>query len=95
MDLTSSALGQLSTVGTAGSFLSYMQNRPELMAWFKTTTSEDIARFGRPLCKNVRLDNLSGFCICMNATMVFASGNPMKEEYNAITGYLNSGVYLE
>ena len=95
MDLTSSALGQLSTVGTAGSFLSYMQNRPELMAWFKTTTSEDIARFGRPLCRNVRLDNLSGFCICMNATMVFASGNPMKEEYNAVTGYLNSGVYLE
>ena len=31
----------------------------------------------------------------MNATMVFASGNPMKEEYNAVVGYLNSGVYLE
>ena len=95
MDLTTSALGQLSTVGTAGSFLSYMKNRPELMAWYKTTVSEDIARFGRPYNRNVRLDNLSGFCICMNASINFSSGNPMKEEYNAVIGYLNSGVYIE
>ena len=95
IDLTSSALGQLSTVGSPGSFLAYMKNTPELMAWYRGTVNEDIARFGRPLYKNVRLDNLSGFCICMNATITFASGNPTKEEYNAVIGYLNSGVYLE
>lgn len=95
MDLTSSALGQLSTVGSSGSFLAYMQNRPELMGWYKTTVNEDIQRFGRPLCQVVRLDSLSGYCICMNATMVFSIGNPTKEEYNAVVGYLNSGVYLE
>lgn len=95
IDITSSALGQLSTVGSAGSFLSYMKNTPELMAWFRTTASEDIDRFGRPLNQMATLVNLTGFCICMNATMVFSSGNPTKEEYNAVIGYLNSGVYLE
>ena len=95
MDLTSSALGQISTVGSVGSFLGYMQNRPYVMGWFKGTVEEDSARFGRPLYRIKQLDTLSGFCACMNASIDFTIGNPMEEEYNAVISYLNSGVYLE
>lgn len=94
-DLTASALGQISTVGSVGTFLAYMQDTPFIMAWFKDLTEEDSARFGRPLYQNKRIDNLSGFCVCSNATVTFSEGNPMKDEQAVIINALNSGIYIE
>ena len=95
MDLTASALGQVSSTGAIGSFLAYMSNVPYIMGWFKNNVQEDNARFGRPLNKIRPLYALSGFCVCMNAVVNFASGNPMQEEIATIQSILNSGVFLE
>ena len=95
MDLTASALGQVSSTGAIGSFLAYMSNVPYIMGWFKNIVQEDNARFGRPLNKIRPLYALSGFCVCMNAVVNFASGNPMQEEIATIQSILNSGVFLE
>ena len=64
MDLTASALGQISTTGAIGSFLAYINNRPYVFAWFKQTVMIDIKRFGGPLYQQKRLIDLSGFCVC-------------------------------
>lgn len=95
MDLTASALGQVSSTGAVGSFLAYMSNRPYVMAWFKTIVDEDNDRFGRPLYKKRMLSLLSGFCVCMNAVVPFNSGTPVQEEVKTIQTLLNNGVYLE
>jgi len=95
LDLTASALGQISTVGSAGSFLAYMKNRPYVMAWFMKTAQEDVARFGRPLHQDKRLDNLSGYCICSNANVTYSTDNPTVDEQLVIAAMLNSGIYIE
>ena len=95
MDLTASALGQVSSTGAVGSFLAYMSNRPYVMGWFKNLTEEDNDRFGRPLYRKRMLALLSGFCVCMNAIVPFVSGSPMEEEVKTIQSLLNNGVYLE
>ena len=95
MDLTASALGQVSSTGAVGSFLAYMTNQPYIMGWFKNNVEEDNAKFGRPLYKVRPLYALSGFCVCMNSVVNFSSGNPMQEEIITIQSALNNGVYLE
>jgi len=95
VDITASALGQISTVGSTGSFLAYMNNTPYLMGWFKSIADEDIARFGRPLHQRLNLDLLSGFCVCSNAHVDYTALNPTSDEQLVIEALLNSGVYLE
>lgn len=95
MDLTASALGQVSSTGAVGSFLAYMSNRPYVMAWFKNIVEEDNSRFGRPLYKKRDLYTVPGFCVCMNAVVPFVSNTPVQEEINTIQAMLNNGVYIE
>lgn len=95
MDATGAALGTVATKGTAGSFLSYNAGGPYVSLWYLKQTAHDNDRYGSPLCRNTRLDQLSGFCLCSNATVTFSTKNPISNEQNSIFRYLNSGVYLE
>lgn len=47
---------------------------------------------GRPLCQMARLGDLSGYCLCENASLSF-EGNSV--EQTVVNGYLNRGFYLE
>lgn len=47
---------------------------------------------GRPLCQNVQLSTLSGFCQCGNASVPVNARDADRAEINA---YLNSGFYIE
>lgn len=47
---------------------------------------------GRPLCQNVQLSTLSGFCQCGNASVPV---NARDQERSEINAYLNSGFYIE
>ena len=94
MDLTASALGQISTTGAVGSFLAYTYvNAPYVEAWFKMTPERDIRRFGFPLYKVKKLSDLTGITVCLNAT--FECESAMEEEIGTIQSVLNTGVYLE
>lgn len=94
MDLTASALGQISTTGAVGSFLAYTYvNAPYVEAWFKMTPDRDIQRFGFPLYKVKTLSDLTGITVCLNAT--FECESAMEEEIGTIQSVLNTGVYIE
>lgn len=95
MDVTGAAMGHVVTKGSGGSFLSYNAGTPYIYLWYVKQTARDNARYGSPLCQNVRLDNLSGFCLCSNATVTYSIKNPVSDEQSAVMRYLNSGVYLE
>lgn len=95
MDVVGAGMGNVVTKGSAGSFLSYNAGKPYIYLWYVKQADHDAARYGAPLCEEVRLDSLSGFCICSNATVSFAIKYPMSDEYAAICTYLNSGIYLE
>ena len=95
MNVVGAAMGNVVTKGSAGSFLSYNAGAPYVYLWFIRQSEHDTDRYGAPLCEKVRLDTLSGFCICSNATVTFTQKNPILEEYTNVCVYLNSGVYLE
>lgn len=79
------------TSGTQGGFSSYA-HVPYIDYQFFTLVDDDINEEGRPLMKNVRLGNLSGYCICKNGDVAIGG---TAQEQNAIKTYLESGVYIE
>lgn len=79
------------TSGTQGGFSSYA-HVPYIDYQFFTLVDDDINEDGRPLMKNVRLGNLSGYCICKNGDVAISG---TAKEQNAIREYLESGVYIE
>ena len=94
MNVTGAALGNVVTKGSSGSFLSYNAGLPYIYLWYVKQAAHDNARYGSPLCRNVRLNTLSGFCLCSNATVTY-NKNPVSDEQSSVVRYLNSGVYLE
>lgn len=95
-DFISSSFGQVSTTGHTGSFLMCVATTPVVYCWFMKHGDEDYNRFGRPYCDDIRLDNISGFCLCKNATIdSFVTGTPLKPEIEAILSLLNAGIYIE
>lgn len=79
------------TSGTQGGFSSYA-HVPYIDYQFFTLVDDDITEEGRPLMKNMRLGNLSGYCICKNGDVSIGG---TAQEQNAIKTYLESGVYIE
>ena len=94
-DVIASTLGQVTTKGSPGSFLSYNLGVPYIYAWFRITASRDDARFGQPLQQNRRIDSLSGFCICSDAYVNYSAGCPTIEEKRRVDAMLNSGIFIE
>ena len=95
MDMAGSALGQVKTVGAPGSFLGYNSGIPFVYAWFTTQVTQDAIRFGRPLYQSIKLSSLSGFCLCLDASISSFSKKPLSVEYDDIISSLNEGVYIE
>lgn len=95
IDAIAGALGQVKSVGTAGSFLSYNSGKPYIYAFFYDQCEQYPELFGRPSCKKLKLQNLSGYCLCQNAVVNYSSAYPNESEKNAVLRYLNTGIYLE
>lgn len=95
INITNASLGQLQTKGSSGSFLAYNMDLPFVYGCFNRICDEDVEKFGRPLEKVVRLDQLQGYIICANASLPFSDKMPLNVEHIAIINALNSGVYIE
>lgn len=95
MDTLGSTLGQISTRGSSGSFLAYNMGRPFIYGFFMNQTAHMPDLFGQPCCKALRLDNLTGFVLCSDATVVYTEGNPTVDEQNAVVRMLNSGIFVD
>ena len=96
INLAGASLGQLNTKGAQGSFLAYNLDLPYLYAWFSILTDVNNEKYGSPLYKNVKLNNLSGFCICSNASVEYESGKtPLESEKSGVITLLNNGIFIE
>lgn len=81
----------LQSTGTTGT-LSGLQFTPELRARFRVLVDEDLEHFGRPYCKAVKIQTLSGFIKCSSADI---STNATAQENVMINNYLNGGFFYE
>lgn len=59
---------------------------------FAMITDRGDSVMGRPLCSTRRLGDLSGFCLCKNASVEF-EGNATEQD--VVNAYLNRGFYIE
>ncbi len=76
--------------GSNGSFA--FNNLWNIIGRFLTVVDDDIASRGRPLCKAVQLNTLSGFIMCEDADPAIPCTNT---ELQSIISYLNGGFYYE
>lgn len=94
-EIRSNAAAMKSTaevVGSQGTMSLY--SRMPLAIWgnFFTAADDQVNKFGRPLCKNVALNTLSGFCQC-DTPFISATGMTLKEQLD-IESMLAEGIYL-
>lgn len=85
---------QTSVVGGAGNKADLESTRGYILLTRRVYGSKDFPTgvAGRPLCQNVTLSSLSGFCQCGNASVPVNARDADRAEINA---YLNSGFYIE
>lgn len=95
MNTLGASMGQIATKGSSDSFLAYNMGQPFVFAYFMDQTAHFDERYGRPCCKNLRLDSLTGFVMCGNASVEYTTGYPTVDEQNAVVNMLNSGVFIE
>lgn len=89
---TQAAMPQVQTKGSMGSFTTYLMGAPYITGYFTEQVDIDPVRYGRPLCEVKTLSTLSGFALCSESSITIEG---TQEENTLITGYLNSGVYIE
>lgn len=79
-----------STVGGNGSCT--FSNQWKLIGRFFDVADEDIVNRGRPLCKAVTINTLSGYVLCSDADPNIACTDT---EQSQIVSYMNGGFYYE
>lgn len=96
IDYAGELFGDVVTKGSTGTYLNIVAGRPTVRAFFVDQAENDNVRFGSPLYQIKRLSDLSGFCVCKNATIQFGTNlHPLPTEISGIINMLNNGVYLE
>ena len=94
-DAIGSAMGQVKTAGTSGSFLSYNSGAPYIYAFFYDQCEQYPEIFGRPCNRKLKLNTLSGFCLCQSAVVPYTFAYPSELEKGSVTDFLNTGIYIE
>lgn len=90
-----SAIGSLTpetdSKGTAGA-LAFLNSPFTLTATFYDTAQQYPEDFGRPLCKPVQINTLSGYLKCEDADISLAA---TADEIRSVKDYLNGGLFYE
>lgn len=86
------ALAQLSYSGATGNFQSAMENIT-LFAKFQKIAEQYPERIGRPYCRKVRLNTLSGFISCQAPS--FHSVIATTDEEALVESFMSGGFYYE
>ena len=85
------SMPQMATSGANGSFL-VVNNGIGLISEFVFPTDEDIHHKGRPVCRSIQINTLSGFILCAEGEFDISC---MDEERSMISDYLTSGFFWE
>ena len=80
-------------IGSQGTMSGYSRMPVALWGDFYTVADDDLTRFGRPLCKSVTLNTLSGFIQCDHPRISAASMN--LEEQTQVEQQMSLGFYLD
>lgn len=87
-----SAMPTISTIGTNGSYSHFSIFRPMLYQTFYQLVDDDYDHTGRPLCKEVTINTLSGYVECRDGDI---SLNATQEEREKVSDYLVGGFFYE
>lgn len=87
-----SAMPTISTIGTNGSYSHFSIFRPMLYQTFYKLVDDDYEHSGRPLCKEVTINTLSGYVECRDGDI---SLNATQEEREKVSDYLVGGFFYE
>lgn len=86
-----SQMPKVSTAGANGSFIECLQY-PKLISEFLPVVNENRSEFGRPLCENRTISQLSGYIQCGEADHQFSATKTESEEINR---NLKEGFFYE
>lgn len=84
---------QNQTKGINGSLLQKFLNGPFMFLEFSYIVDEDLSQLGRPLCQQVTLSTLSGYCLCRDADVKISGAT--ENEIDAVKAYMNGGFFIE
>lgn len=87
----SASMPQLATSGANGSFL-VCNNGIAILTEYAFPADEDLHHKGRPVCRSIQINTLSGFILCADGDFDI---NCMNEERDMISNYLTSGFFWE
>ena len=94
-DIGSAALacaGTCSSSGSSGGFAA-LSEMLYIQWYFQKIVDDDPAHYGRPLCKTVTINTLSGFVLCQNADELVVSCTPAERQ--ALLAFMEAGFYYE
>ena len=80
-------------LGSQGTMSTYSRMPVALWGDFYTVADDDLSRFGRPLCKSVTLNTLSGFIQC-DSPRISASSMTLTEQ-TMVEQLMSIGFYLD
>lgn len=97
VDAVSHLLGQVNTIGSVESYISYLQ-KPYVYCWFIDIVQPSPNTFGYPvnqlrLLNDLRTENC--YVKCANANVEYASAILTMEERSRVIELLNGGFYME
>lgn len=87
-----SAMPQISTVGSVGSIAAYAYNQAEIELRFYNIIDEDLTTIGRPLCQVKQISSLSGYIKCENVDIDTVGTSSEKRQ---IIDFMEGGFYYE
>ena len=94
-DIGSAALacaGTCSSSGSSGGFAA-LSELLYIQWYFQKIVDDDPTHYGRPLCKTVQINTLSGFVLCQNGDELLVSCTPAERQ--ALLAFMEAGFYYE
>lgn len=94
-DIGSAALacaGTCSSSGSSGGFAA-LSELLYIQWYFQKIVDDDPTHYGRPLCKTVQINTLSGFVLCQNGDELVVSCTPAERQ--ALLAFMEAGFYYE
>lgn len=94
-DIGSAALacaGTCSSSGSSGGFAA-LSELLYIQWYFQKIVDDDPTHYGRPLCKTVKINTLSGFVLCQNGDELVVSCTPAERQ--ALLAFMEAGFYYE
>lgn len=88
-----SMIPNVSTKGANGNAYSFTVDGPWLYNICTYPVDDDNEQLGRPLCQQVTLSTLSGYCLCRDADVKISGAT--ENEIDAVKAYMNGGFFIE